>query len=58
MIVSRRAVKGDVTLFKSMRLKALKQSPEAFGSTYENAIKRTDVSWAEQLHSTIEGELS
>lgn len=55
MIACRRATKDDVTLFKEVRLKALKDSPDAFGSTYESALQRDQRSWEEQLWSTTTG---
>ena len=57
MITCRRAVSEDVQLFRRIRLQALKDSPEAFGSTYDSALERDMVSWQEQLDSTISGGL-
>ncbi len=53
----RRAAAGDVELFRTIRLRALRESPQAFGTTYEDAVKRDDSSWREQLLSTVEGSL-
>jgi len=55
MIACRRACKNDVALFREVRLKALRDSPEAFGSTYESALQRDQGSWEEQLWSTTTG---
>lgn len=55
MTTTRRATEADVSLFKEVRLRALKESPEAFGSTYQGAIVRDNESWREQLLSTISG---
>lgn len=55
MITCRRATRNDVSLFKEVRLKALKDCPDAYGSTYESAIKRDQLSWEEQLWSTLSG---
>ncbi len=43
-------------LFKEVRLKALKESPDAFGSTYESALQRDERSWQDQLWSTTTGD--
>lgn len=55
MIVCRRATKNDVALFREVRLKALQDSPDAFGSTYESAVQRDQQSWEDQLSSTASG---
>ena len=55
MITCRRATKSDVALFREVRLKALQESPEAFGSTYESAVQRDQGSWEEQLWTTTDG---
>jgi len=55
MIDCRRATKNDVELFKEVRLKALKDSPDAFGSTYESALQRDHGSWRDQLFLTTTG---
>ena len=55
MITCRRATKNDVALFREVRLKALKESPEAFGSTYEASLQRDVRSWEEQLWATTSG---
>lgn len=36
-------------------MRALRDSPDAFCATYEAALKRTEDSWREQLHSTVSG---
>ncbi|MEM8954227.1 MAG: GNAT family N-acetyltransferase [Verrucomicrobiota bacterium] len=55
MIACRRATRNDVTLFKEVRLRALKESPDAYGSTYESAMQRDQRSWEDQLWSTTSG---
>jgi len=55
MIACRRATGNDVTLFKQVRLKALRDSPDAYGSTYESASQRDERSWKEQLWATTDG---
>ena len=34
-------------------MRALKDSPEAFGSTYEKALERDNDSWREQIQSSV-----
>ena len=47
---------------KRMRLRALRESPEAFGSTYEDTIRRTHAVWKQQASdlptwiAVLEGE--
>ncbi|GAA5504616.1 GNAT family N-acetyltransferase [Novipirellula caenicola] len=55
MISCRRATNADVDLFRSIRLRALQDSPGAFGSTYEAAIRRDHASWRDQILSTSDG---
>jgi ribosomal protein S18 acetylase RimI-like enzyme len=57
MITCRRATRDDVKLFREVRLHALQDSPDAFGSTYESASARDQASWEEQLFSTVSGEV-
>ena len=45
----RRAVAGDEPLLRAIRLDALQESPEAFGSTYERELARTDADWQRWL---------
>src|SRR5579863_6406019 len=45
----RQAVIGDVSTLRSLRLEALSDSPEAFGSTYERELARTDADWQRWL---------
>ena len=35
--------------YKAVRLRALKDSPEAFGSTYEGSLKNSDQEWQDRL---------
>ena len=44
-----------MALFREVRLQALRESPDAFGSTYESAVQRDPQSWEEQLGSTTSG---
>ena len=36
-------------LYKALRLRALEESPNAFGSTLALELKRTDIAWCERL---------
>jgi ribosomal protein S18 acetylase RimI-like enzyme len=44
-INARRLVLNDLPLLKSLRLEALSEDPDAFGSTYEREVDRTDDEW-------------
>ena len=55
MILVRRIKLGEETLFKQIRLEALRESPSAFASTHESALKRSDESWREQAASSAQG---
>ena len=56
MITCRRATKNDVALFREIRLRALKDSPDAYGSTYDAAVERDLHSWEQQLLTTTAGD--
>ena len=55
MILVRRIQIGEGELFKLMRLTALYESPSAFASTYEAALRHSPESWSEQADSTARG---
>jgi hypothetical protein len=55
MIEIRRIRLGEGDLFKQLRLTSLRESPHAFTSSYESALKRSSESWAEQADSTALG---
>jgi RimJ/RimL family protein N-acetyltransferase len=55
MISVRRIQISEGDLFKQMRLTALRESPFAFASTYEVALRRSPESWREQADSTAQG---
>jgi GNAT superfamily N-acetyltransferase len=55
MITVRRLRLGEGELFKQMRLTSLRESPFAFSSTYESALKRTPESWRDQADQSAEG---
>jgi len=41
----RRAVLGDEPILRELRLEALSNAPDAFGSTYEREVARTTADW-------------
>ena len=41
----RRAVLGDESILRELRLQALREAPDAFGSTYEREVARTTADW-------------
>jgi ribosomal protein S18 acetylase RimI-like enzyme len=45
----RRAVPGDESILRKLRLQALTDSPGAFGSTYERELARTTAEWQRWL---------
>jgi GNAT superfamily N-acetyltransferase len=40
---------GDGPRLRALRVQALKESPDAFGSTVADALRRTDTDWEEQV---------
>jgi ribosomal protein S18 acetylase RimI-like enzyme len=42
--------------YKGLRLRALADSPDAFGSTLANEIKRSDAQWAESLMAASQSD--
>lgn len=55
MRITRRLNPGEGHLFRAVRLEALRESPEAFSSRYEDAAARSDQSWADQADSSATG---
>jgi GNAT superfamily N-acetyltransferase len=45
----RRAVVGDEAILRELRLQAMLDSPEAFGSNYERELQRTEADWRRWL---------
>jgi ribosomal protein S18 acetylase RimI-like enzyme len=45
----RRAVAGDEPILRDLRLQAMRDSPDAFGSTYERELARTTLDWQRWL---------
>jgi ribosomal protein S18 acetylase RimI-like enzyme len=48
LITIRPIVAGDVTVFREVRLRALKDTPLAFGSTFERESALTEEQWVER----------
>lgn len=44
-MIVRRAAAGDEPILRAVRLQALSDTPEAFGSTYERELARTTADW-------------
>ena len=45
----RRAIAGDEPILRALRLQALSDTPDAFGSTYERELARTTADWQRWL---------
>lgn len=56
MTTIRRLDKGEAMLFRDLRLEALQDAPEAFCSTYADAIKRSEESWVKQADASASGD--
>lgn len=56
MIEIRRIRKGEAELYKKVRLASLKDSPDAFASSFEEAVARSAESWVEQADRSSEGQ--
>jgi len=55
MSTIRRLNTGEGTLYREVRLESLRESPDAFCSSYEDALARTDESWNEQADASASG---
>jgi ribosomal protein S18 acetylase RimI-like enzyme len=53
--ITRRLNPGEGHLYRAVRLEALRESPETFSSRYEDAVARSDQSWADQADSSATG---
>jgi len=51
----RRLQEGEAGLYRSVRLESLRESPEAFATTYESALQRDDGSWRAQAEASASG---
>src|SRR4051812_35482170 len=48
--------RDDIAIYKSLRLAALRDHPECFGSAYEDVKDRTDAQWLEQMKNVFDGD--
>ncbi|HWX55709.1 MAG TPA: GNAT family N-acetyltransferase [Verrucomicrobiae bacterium] len=48
MIVLEPVTPQNASIFKAVRLRALQDTPKAFGSTYEKEVRFTDAEWVER----------
>jgi len=55
MSTTRRLNIGEAELYRSVRLKSLQESPDAFSSRYEDAVTRSEESWRDQADSSALG---
>jgi RimJ/RimL family protein N-acetyltransferase len=55
MFTVRRLRLGEGELYRQIRLTSLQESPFAFTTTYESALKRAPESWDEQADRSAEG---
>jgi ribosomal protein S18 acetylase RimI-like enzyme len=46
-----RMILNDWEKYKKIRLEALRKNPEAFGSSYDEAIEKTDAQWKESVEN-------
>lgn len=53
--IIRRLNSGEADLYRSVRLESLKESPEAFASSYESALERSEESWRQQADASAKG---
>jgi GNAT superfamily N-acetyltransferase len=56
MISVRRIKVGEGELYKQIRLRALREAPYAFLSTYASALERSAENWREQADRSAEGK--
>lgn len=45
---------GDGLIWRDLRLRALKDSPDAFGMTYEVEVQRSDDEWQDQINRNVD----
>jgi ribosomal protein S18 acetylase RimI-like enzyme len=51
----RRLIAGEGSLYRSVRLESLRESPEAFATSYESALERAAESWQAQADGSASG---
>lgn len=52
----RRVNVGEAAIYRSLRLEALRDSPEAFATTHDSALDRDEASWIAQSDSAAQGD--
>lgn len=57
MLLVRRLGGEEWVEYRDVRLRALADSPDAFGSTYEDAVLRPDADWRERVSACAESRL-
>lgn len=55
MITIRRLKQGEARLYRELRLEALRESPEAFGTSLAAALARDERSWIDQADASASG---
>jgi len=55
MYAIRRLKAGEADLYRDIRLQTLRESPEAFATTYESALRRDEASWVAQADASAQG---
>ena len=58
LLIIREFKENEWSLYKKLRLESLMDSPDAFGSTYENEIKKNDLEWRNCLIESITSKMS
>lgn len=56
MITIRRLQQGEAGLYRELRLEALRESPEAFGTSLAAALGRDEQSWIDQADTSASGQ--
>lgn len=51
----RRLKPGEAALYRALRLEALRESPQAFSTTYASALERNEDSWIQQADGSATG---
>lgn len=54
-VVVRRVTPADGALLREVRLRALQDTPEAFGSTYDNEVRRPESFWHDRARNASAG---
>src|SRR5438552_6517350 len=52
----RSIMEDDLAAFKALRLEALRDHPEAFGTDFEESNRDPESAWIERIRTAIEGE--